>query len=127
MKFDLKTLRQAKNIPAKDMVEVVKLIYPKYDKTIQSKCENGDLYGVSLKKNAVEAIVNRFAPELKAVKDGHRLKCKILCRLEDDVYKSLLINIKYDGFNTVQDWLTYVVKEYNNRKEQKNESCNNNN
>ena len=48
MAEELRELRLSKQIPAKDMVAVVQAIYPKYDKTVQSKCENGDAYGVSL-------------------------------------------------------------------------------
>ena len=49
MAEELRELRLSKQIPAKDMVAVVQAIYPKYDKTVQSKCENGDAYGVSLR------------------------------------------------------------------------------
>jgi len=131
--IDLRALRLRKNIPAKDMVEVVKAIYPKYDKTVQSKCENGDAYGVCLRADAAEAICERFAPELKRQKqkkkDGHRLTCRISCRLETTEYEELMLHIGQDGYDTVQAWLTNIVRNYNaeKRKEQKNESGNNNN
>lgn len=78
MAEELRELRLSKQIPAKDMVAVVQAIYPKYDKTVQSKCENGDAYGVSLRPDAMAALYAHFAPELaegrKAVKkDAHRL------------------------------------------------------
>lgn len=44
MAEELRELRLSKSIPAKDMVAVVQQIYPKYDKTVQSKCENGEVY-----------------------------------------------------------------------------------
>lgn len=47
MAEELRELRLSKQIPAKDMVAVVQAIYPKYDKTVQSKCENGDAYPAS--------------------------------------------------------------------------------
>ena len=125
MKFNLKELRLRKNIPARDMVDVVKELYPKYDKTIQSKCENGEAYGVCLLPGAENAITRKFAPELQRKKDGHRLTCRISCRLETVEYKQLMQNIKSDGFATTQDWLTDIVKRYNIRKAYKNESCNN--
>ena len=72
MAEELRELRLSKQIPAKDMVAVVQAIYPKYDKTVQSKCENGDAYGVSLRPDAMAALYAHFAPELaegrKAVK-----------------------------------------------------------
>ena len=42
MAEELRELRIEKQIPAKEMVAVVQTLYPKYDKTVQSKCENGD-------------------------------------------------------------------------------------
>lgn len=119
MGFDLKKLRTSKNIPAKDMVAVVKALYPKYDKTVQSKCENGDAYGVCLLPDAADAIIDTFAPELKhkpKKKDTHRLTCRILCRLENDVYEELQRNVKADGYTTMQDWMTDIVKRYNREK-----------
>ena len=64
MAEELRELRLSKQIPAKDMVAVVQAIYPKYDKTVQSKCENGDAYGVSLRPDAMAALYAHFAPEL---------------------------------------------------------------
>lgn len=48
MAEELRELRLSKSIPAKDMVAVVQQIYPKYDKTVQSKCENGEVYPQTL-------------------------------------------------------------------------------
>ena len=122
MGIDLKGLRTSKNIPAKEMVKVVKALYPKYDKTIQSKCENGDVYGVRLQADAENAICDRFAPELKhKKKDSHRLTCRISCRLETAEWNALMKNIRADGYNTVQDWLTHIVRRYNKRKERRND------
>lgn len=119
MNLDLKNIRVSKNIPAKDMVAVVKSIYPKYDKTVQSKCENGDVYGICLKDDAAKAICAKFAPELRRKTDGHRLTCRISCRLENTEYDALLSNIRAEGYSTVQDWLTYIVKRYNRERSRK--------
>lgn len=62
MAEELRELRLSKQIPAKDMVAVVQQIYPKYDKTVQSKCENGEVYGVSLRPDAMAALYAHFAP-----------------------------------------------------------------
>ena len=64
MAEELRELRLSKQIPAKDMVAVVQAIYPKYDKTVQSKCENGDAYGVSLRE------LTMFAEQTYRQKDG---------------------------------------------------------
>ena len=124
MAEELRELRLSKQIPAKDMVAVVQAIYPKYDKTVQSKCENGDAYGVSLRPDAMAALYAHFAPELaegrKAVKkDAHRLTCRISARLETADYEGhdreedrpdLTDDIR--SCRCTQDWLTATVRRY---------------
>jgi len=118
----LRELRLSKQIPAKDMVAVVKKIYPKYDKTIQSKCENTEAYGVSLQQDAMDALYVMFAPESMETprpkkKERHRLTCRISARLKDADYELLQQLIKADGYCTMQDWLVAVVKTYIYEKE----------
>ena len=84
MAEELRELRVTKQIPAKDMVAVVQSLYPKYDKTVQSKCENGEAYGVTIRPDAMTALYERFAPERleppKRTRHGqHRLTCRISC------------------------------------------------
>lgn len=117
MAEELRDLRVSKAIPAKDMVAVVQALYPKYDKTIQSKCENGDTYGVSIRPDAMKALYERFAPERleppKRTRHGlHRLTCRISARLETAVYEALQQRITAEGYDTTQDWLADIVKRY---------------
>lgn len=121
MAEELRELRISKQIPAKEMVTVVQAIYPKYDKTVQSKCENGEAYGVSIRPDALEALYSKFAPELlearsKPRKEHHRLTCRISARLENEDFEALQQNIQADGYETMQDWLTDTVRKYNQRK-----------
>lgn len=117
MAEELRELRLSKQIPAKDMVAVVQTLYPKYDKTVQSKCENGEAYGVSLRPDALSALYDHFAPELAqaratAKKDRHRLTCRISARLETADYELLQQLITDEGYATTQDWLTATVRAY---------------
>lgn len=117
MAEELRELRLAKQIPAKDMVAVVQTLYPKYDKTVQSKCENGEAYGVSLRPDALAALYDHFAPELAqaraaAKRDRHRLTCRISARLETADYELLQQLITAEGYATTQDWLTATVRAY---------------
>jgi len=121
MAEELRELRISKQLPAKEMVAVVRGMYPKYDKTMQSKCERGDEYGVRIRQDALEALYAKFDPgrlikDKKQAADGHKLKCRISCRLPDDVYAELQQFIKADGFKTTQDWLTHTVERYLRRK-----------
>ena len=116
MAEELRELRITKQIPAKDMVAVVQSLYPKYDKTVQSKCENGETYGVTIRPDAMKALYKRFAPEHlerpKRTRHGqHRLTCRISCRLGNEDYKALQQLIEASGCATVQDWLTGIVQK----------------
>ena len=87
------------------------------DKTVQSKCENGEIYGVSLRPDAMAALYAHFAPEVveqrkAAKKDAHRLTCRISARLETADYEALQQLIAADGYATTQDWLTAIVRRY---------------
>lgn len=114
---ELKALRLSKNIPVKDMVEVVRKIYPKYDKTVQSKCENGDAYGIRIAKDAMEALYTAFDPKRASArrarrKDKHRLTHSIRARLEPSIYEALQQRIVDDGYATTQDWLADRIVAY---------------
>lgn len=63
MPNSLKELRLKTKTPAKDMVAVVQTIYPKYDMTSQSKCENSDAYGICLTQKAMKALYAKFDPD----------------------------------------------------------------
>lgn len=126
MAEELRDLRISRKLPAKDMVEVVKDIYPKYDKTMQSKCERGDEYGIQIRHDAMDALYARFDPQRldklkKKKEDGHKYTCRISCRLEDAQYSLLLQFIKEEGFRTMQDWLATMVRQYLAEKAQTKE------
>lgn len=126
MHEELRELRIDKQLPAKEMVSVVKEIYPKYDKTMQSKCERGNEYGIQIRQDALEALYTKFDPEklkkdINKKGDGHKLKCRISCRLPDKAYSELQQFIKEDGYKTTQDWLTYIVEKYIENKHKSKE------
>jgi len=119
---DLRDLRVRKQLPVKDMVEVVRELYPKFDKTVQSKCENGDAYGILLRPDAMDALYRRFAPDILegrrlARRERHRLTCRISARLENADYAALQQHLKADGYATMQDLLTDLVRRYLKEKE----------
>lgn len=122
---DLRDLRVQKQLPVKEMVEVVRVLYPKFDKTVQSKCENGSSYGISLRPDAMDALYQRFAPEVLegrrlTRRERHRLTCRISARLENDDYAALQQHLKADGYATMQDLLTDLVRQYLKVKEDSN-------
>ena len=113
----LRDLRVTKKIPAKDMIDLVREHYPKYDKALQSKCEHGEEYGIDIRSDAMDALLAKFAPEqLEAEKHrrngGHRLTKRIMCRLEDDDYSALVQYITADGYTDMNAWLVSTVRSY---------------
>lgn len=113
----LRDLRVTKKIPAKDMIDLVREHYPKYDKALQSKCEHGDEYGIDIRSDAMDALLAKFAPEqLEAEKrrrnGGHRLTKRIMCRLEDEDYSALVQYITADGYTDMNAWLVSTVHSY---------------
>ena len=117
MADELRNLRVNQQIPAKDIVAVVQKLYPSFDKTLLSKSERGDKYGVVLRREAWDAIINELTPEARAAvkhqRGGrHRLTHKIMCRLEKDDFDALQQLIKDAGYKTTQDWLSDIVKLY---------------
>lgn len=112
----LRDLRLSHSLSSQELVDTVKELYPKYDKPLQSKCEQSDVYGVRLNQKAMNALLQKYDPDgllrRKRSSDGHRLICKIQCRLEDDVYAELLHKVKTADYKTVQDWMTDMVLMY---------------
>ena len=116
----LRDLRLSRSLASQQMVDCVKELYPKYDKPLQSKCESSDVYGVELRRDALEKLYKEFDPDelqkFRRSADRHKLTCRIYCRLEDDVYKRLLAQIRQDGFKSVQEWVTDQVLAYINAR-----------
>ena len=86
MPNSLKELRLKKQTPAKEMVALVQTIYPKYDMTSQSKCENTDAYGICLPQKAMKALYAKYDPDGNVRKhlrtaDQHRLKDRLHGRI----------------------------------------------
>lgn len=115
---DLSQLRKHAGVKSVDMVEVVQTIYPRYDKYIHSKCENGKEYGIQLRPDATKALLQRFAPEFleKPRKPNRKKPNRIQARLPDALFDQLQLHLKSTG-GTTQDFLESLVRQFFNRKE----------
>lgn len=113
---ELRNLRIELGLPAKEIVEIVRTIYPKYDKTMQSKCERGEEYGVVLQPDAMSALRKQLDPLGKTVdkrkKDRHRLTKRLHCRLDDTTYQVLQRKMETDGYGTSQQLLEALIRDY---------------
>lgn len=118
---DLRELRLAKEIPAQDMVDVVRRRYPRYDKHLQSKAERSYLYGVRLCSDAMADLKRAFAPEL-IPKENRRKPCRLVCRVSVLDYNLLMERMRADGFTTAQDCLHSLIKQYLKKEGKHNDS-----
>lgn len=110
---DLAMLREYSKVNAVQMVEVVRSIYPGYDKMLQSKCENGKKYGIQLRPDATRALIQRFAPEFleKPRKPNRKKPNRIQARLPDALYEQLQQHLQRSG-QTMQDFLEGLVSQF---------------
>ena len=114
MRNKLRELRIQKNIPAKDMVSVVKKIYPKYDKTTQSKCENPE-YGICIQPDAMQALIDLYAPNEKISirkKENRKLQCRVYGRLKIEEFELLQQVSSRDGYASIQDVIRDLILKY---------------
>ena len=114
MSNELRDLRLLSGIPAPTIADAVMEIFPKFDRYLLSKCEQPDLYGVTLLPRGMKA-ARALAPEVKPKKkDGHKNQYRIYCRMDQATYNRLIAQIRQDGFKTVQDWMLDQIKAYIN-------------
>lgn len=119
----------------KDVVAVVKKIYPRYDKMLHSKCKRGREYGIQLREDAVKAVCVSFGIPYEVSKEpkepdkpekedapqearkqrkaeNRTLPCRVYCRLSEIDYNELQQAISSRGFKTTQDFLSMLIKRY---------------
>ena len=114
MSNELRDLRLLSGIPAPTIADAVKQVFPKFDRYLLSKCEQPDLYGVTLLPRGMKA-ARALAPEVTPKKkDGHKNQFRIYCRMDQATYNRLIAQIRQDGFKTVQDWMLDQIKAYIN-------------
>lgn len=114
MGHELRDLRILSGIPAAEIADAVKQVFPKFDRYLLSKCEQPDLYGVTFLPRGMKA-ARALAPEVTPKKkDGHKNQFRIYCRMDQATYNRLIAQIRQDGFKTVQDWMLDQIKAYIN-------------
>lgn len=109
---ELRYLRILSGIQAPAIADAVKQVFPKFDCYLLSKCEQPDLYGVTLLPRGMKA-ARALAPDVTPKKkDGHKNQFRIYCRMDQATYNRLISQIRQDGFKTVQDWMLDQIKAY---------------
>lgn len=114
--LDVKAFLEATNASRQDVIKVVREQYRGFDKSLLSKVENPDRYGVRLvtgaERHLLENITNT-APEIRK-RDGHRFTCRVACRLPQGKFDELQRKLRKDGFETVQEGLNELIERYLN-------------
>lgn len=119
----LRELRMASEVTPQTMVDIVRLDYPKYDKTLQSKCEHTEDYGVELTYPAFRKLVIQLLgkaewDKYKKYTDGHLNQKRIMIRMDDETFKRFMAQIHQDGYDTVQAWgLDHILAYINARSD----------
>lgn len=106
----LRELRRRVKAKPAEFVAAVRTIYPKYDKTLESKCEHGEDYGVQLRPDAMKYLIEKYDALAKTA-DTHRLKGRVSCRLTTDACETFKIYIDERGYYTVQDYLSEYITD----------------
>ena len=101
----LRTIEEG-GVKPSEMVAVVQRLYPGYEKTLHSKCKNGEKYGIMLRPDAMTAILTQFAPELRNdhKRDIRTKPRRVQARLSEAVYAALQRALKSRNV-TVQQWI----------------------
>lgn len=127
--MELKDISLPVGVLDKDLVSIVKDRYPKYDKTLHSKCKRGSEYGILLRPDAIKAICTKFdiapqEPQKPKKQDNRTFPCRISCRISQAEFEQLQLLIRNDGFDTMQDWLSAQIRYYLERcKNAENNKC----
>lgn len=121
---DLKSALGLLEMKPQDTVELMRGMFPSFDKTVLSKCNKPEKYGCVLHPAGYEALRNMAAeaeetsqeasPELQKPKKRfrHKLTRQVSGRLSERKYEALQHYIRLDGYETTQDWVTAQVDNY---------------
>lgn len=110
----LKEFRDRTGLMAKDIVPIIAEDFPKFSKQAYSMCENSDQYGVVLHPDGFAKLQAKFPGAVKKRKKSgkHTLTKRISARLSDAEYEALIIKSRADGFDTMQAFLVFMVRNY---------------
>lgn len=112
VKNSLRRLRLMTGLPSSTLIRTVREIYPGYDKSLQSKCERTEEYGVELCEAGMEALILTHAPHLHKTPpkpENRRRPCRVSCRLAPAEFEQLQLLISAKGFGTVQEYLHQLI------------------
>lgn len=84
----IRDLRLTHQLSALEMADVVRNIYPKFDRYLLSKCEASEVYGIQLMQDAKKALLLKYDPSMLKKKDNRKCPHRIQCRLDEETFKA---------------------------------------
>ena len=110
----LRDLRTVYGITPAVIVQELRKYYPRFDRTMLSKAENGEKWGVVISEEVIRevyaALVEISQFDLKRI-DAHRLKNRVSVRLTDYDYAALVSMKEENGYETMQEFLTTMIRK----------------
>ena len=114
---ELRILRMAAGASATDIAGLLRQSFPKIDKTVISKCENADSYGVALTSGAMRILRAKYPDAAKTASiavrgrkaDRHKKRRNITVRLSEEEYAVLQQHLKSTG-QTAQEFFGSLIK-----------------
>lgn len=128
---DLKNVLVLADLAPKSAVELLRSMFPSFDKTVLSKCCNPEKYGCVLHPDGYAALRRQIAdggdnpqetppvPKDRRKSSRHKFTFRVSGRLPDGKYLRLQRYIRLDGYATTQDWVADQVDAYLKRMEAK--------
>lgn len=110
---ELHRLRTRYEIPAKEIVEAVQRIYPKFDNTCLSKCEHTASYGIEIRPDALDALIREFDPETFEKKQNRKLENKKRKEKSMDTQKQQKFYFTYgtEGYPYYGGWTEIIAPD----------------
>ena len=109
--MDYKQYRADTGITSKDMIRVVRDIYPNYSKITQSMVDNPEKYGICLLPAAEKAVTSHFGEPDKAPPPKRKKAHRLVVYLEDEPYQEVRACIEEQGVST-QEFLHELLIQW---------------
>lgn len=102
----LKAVRQASGLSPRQLVADIRQTFPRYDKTLHSKCEHTEDYGVQLDNRALKALEKRYG--LTRARENRTKPMRITVRFESGQYSQLQRALEVRGL-TAQSYALRAI------------------
>lgn len=115
--MNVREVREASGLQSKEFAMLLKQEFPGYDRQLQGKVERPAKYGIRLTLRAERVLREKLGQENARKPEARR---QVTCRMEPTQYDRLQQALKEDGFETVQDGVSFLISQYLRRTKMRN-------